>query len=215
MSAEATSNENAEIVKLNVGGKRFDTSKSTILSQDTMLSTLISERWNPNKDKCVFIDRNGKHFDEILDFLRDGVISRPNTSKDLEELKREADYYSIAKLSKLLEQYEEMEIVKFDVGGKRFHTFKSTIMRRGTKLSKLLSEGRIPDKDGYIFIDRDGKYFGKILNFLRDGVIIPPTTSEGLKELRREAEFYSVVELSRYLDQLRYDQNEYQYVQGF
>ena len=85
MSAEATRNENTEIVKLNVGGKRFDTSKSTIMSQDTMLSSLISDRWNPNKDEYMFIDRDGRHFHEILNFLRDGVISRPNSSKELEE----------------------------------------------------------------------------------------------------------------------------------
>merc|ERR1712141_979573 len=98
-----------------------------------------------------------------------------------------------------------MEIVKFDVGGKRFHTSKSTIMRRQggrqTKLSKLLSEGRIPDKDGYIFIDRDGKHFHKILNFLRDGVIPKPTRSEDLEDLQRDADFYFIVELSKLLEQ--------------
>ena len=109
MYTEAASQQNTEIVKLDVGGKLFHTSKSTIMSQDTMLSSLVSERWNPNKDEYVFIDRDGKHFRKILNFFRDGVISRPNTSEDLEELKREADFYCIVELSKLLERYEKSE----------------------------------------------------------------------------------------------------------
>lgn len=196
MYADAASKQNMEIVKLDVGGKRFHTSKSTIMSQDTMLSALVSERWNPNKDEYVFIDRDGKHFRKILNFLRDGEISRPNTSEDLEELKKEANFYSIVKLSKLLEKYEKSEIVKLDVGGKRFHTSKSTIMSQDTKLSELLSEERMPDKDGYIFIDRNGKHFGKILDFLRDKRIPLPNTKTDLEALKKEAEFYSLVELS-------------------
>jgi hypothetical protein len=90
--------QNAAYVKLNVGGKKFYTSKSTITSQDTMLSAMFSERWNRDKDGYVFIDRNGKYFDEILNFLRDGKISRPKTSEELENIKREADFYCISGL---------------------------------------------------------------------------------------------------------------------
>merc|ERR550539_1049775 len=70
---------------------------------------MFSERWSKNKDGYVPIDRNGKHFDKILDFLRDGKISKPNTSEDLEEIKRESEFYGISELSKCLEQYQKTE----------------------------------------------------------------------------------------------------------
>merc|ERR1712110_1362962 len=67
------------------------------------------ERWNIGKEGCVFIDRDAKHFDKILNFLRDGKISRHNTSEDLEEIKREAEFYCISGLSKCLEECQKME----------------------------------------------------------------------------------------------------------
>merc|ERR1739844_237641 len=98
-----------EYVKINVAGKLFYTSKSTITSQDTVLSVMFSERWNMGKEGCVFIDRDAKHFDKILNFLRDGKISRPKTSEDLEEIKREAEFYCISGLSKRLIEYQKLE----------------------------------------------------------------------------------------------------------
>ncbi|KAL3573846.1 hypothetical protein D5086_024459 [Populus alba] len=50
-----------------------------------------------------------------------------------------------------------------------------------------------PDK-GYVFIDRDGKHFRHILNWLRDGVV-PTLTDAGYSELMREAEYYQLLGL--------------------
>lgn len=45
---------------------------------------------------------------------------------------------------------------------------------------------------GYIFVDRDGKHFRHILNWLRDGVV--PTLKEShYSELLREAEYYQLL----------------------
>lgn len=45
---------------------------------------------------------------------------------------------------------------------------------------------------GIVFVDRDGKYFRHILNWLRDG-IIPTLTDSEYQELLREAEYYQLI----------------------
>ncbi len=59
-------------VVLNVGGMRFETSKSTLLSHtDTFFTAMLcSDRWKPRNDGSYFIDRSPKHFGRILDYLR-------------------------------------------------------------------------------------------------------------------------------------------------
>ena len=41
-------------------------------------------------------------------------------------------------------------------------------------------------------IDRCGKYFGKILNFLRDGSVPLPETKRELEELLAEGKYYCI-----------------------
>ena len=45
---------------------------------------------------------------------------------------------------------------------------------------------------GYVFVDRDGKHFRHILNWLRDGVV-PTLTDAEYSELIREAEYYQLL----------------------
>ena len=49
------------------------------------------------------IDRSGKHFGEILNFLRDGTIPLPDSKRELMELQTEAKYYLIQELVELIE----------------------------------------------------------------------------------------------------------------
>ena len=48
------------------------------------------------------------------------------------------------------------------------------------------------DVQGYVFVDRDGKHFRHVLNWLRDGVV-PTLTDAEYPELAREAEYYQLV----------------------
>ena len=43
---------------------------------------------------------------------------------------------------------------------------------------------------GRVFIDRDPRHFGLILNFLRDGACVLPADARGRRELLQEADFY-------------------------
>lgn len=58
-----------------------------------------------------------------------------------------------------------------------------------------------PSEDGAFFIDRDGKHFRFILNYLRDGELIVPEGAKFLKELEAEAKFYQIKGL---LEDLKY-----------
>lgn len=52
------------------------------------------------------------------------------------------------------------------------------------------------DAEGWILIDRCGKHFGTILNFLRDGSCILPESMTALAELLAEAKYYCIEELA-------------------
>ena len=49
---------------------------------------------------------------------------------------------------------------------------------------------------GWILIDRSGKHFGAILNYLRDGSVPLPESKQHLEELLQETKFYLLDELS-------------------
>ena len=46
----------------------------------------------------VLIDRSGKHFQTILNYLRDGVINLPDSKREVIELLSECKYYLITPL---------------------------------------------------------------------------------------------------------------------
>lgn len=50
------------------------------------------------------IDRCGKHFGTILNFLRDGSVPLPESTKEMAELLAEAKFYCISELAESCEQ---------------------------------------------------------------------------------------------------------------
>ena len=85
-----------EIVKFNVGGKKFSTRKDTILKQpDSLLGRLVdNERVDLNEE--LFFDRTPKYFPYILDYLRFNKINYKRFNKEeLKELQEEVNYYEV------------------------------------------------------------------------------------------------------------------------
>jgi hypothetical protein len=70
-----------DIIKLNVGGTLFETTKTT-LRGSIFLTALVSREWNKNQSGEFFIDRSPEKFREVLEVLR-GNGANPNK----EELK--------------------------------------------------------------------------------------------------------------------------------
>lgn len=48
------------------------------------------------------------------------------------------------------------------------------------------------DSDGYVLIDRSGKHFEKILNFLREGTVPLPDCRQEVTEILHEAKYYLI-----------------------
>jgi hypothetical protein len=112
---EKVSSQTKSKIKLNVGGKIFTTSLSTLtMEKNTFFSSMFSEEFNtqPDEDGEYFIDRNPEHFHLILDYLRNPtkqVNLSEMTKKQVEDFYYEVDFYSIHSLMKI-------EIIpKFDI----------------------------------------------------------------------------------------------------
>ena len=83
-----------------------------MLKEDSMLSRRVTNEIPTSKDEdgCIKIDRPGRHFNEILDYLRSGMFPTFDNIKDAEELRKEADYYSVCELKRKCEnRIDELE----------------------------------------------------------------------------------------------------------
>jgi len=97
------------IIHLNVGGMKYCTSSTTLKKYpDSMLACMFSNNMptQVDKDGCYFIDRNGKIFEYVLQFLRSDKLVLPDKFQDLNLLKCEADFYQLEVLFESILSYE-------------------------------------------------------------------------------------------------------------
>ena len=83
-------------IVLDVGGKRYATTISTLCSCPGMLSAMFSRHtvaFEP--DGSVFIDRNGDLFTHVLEFLRNASRWQPPADVDSSALLNEAQYFGL------------------------------------------------------------------------------------------------------------------------
>lgn len=87
-----------DVIELNVGGVFYTASLTTLKSQpDSLLADLFTGKQPITKDSKgrYFLDRDGVLFRYVLDYLRDGGIILPDSFKERDRLKREADKYKL------------------------------------------------------------------------------------------------------------------------
>ncbi|XP_062614225.1 BTB/POZ domain-containing protein KCTD6-like [Saccostrea cucullata] len=93
--------EESEIIRLNVGGHIYTTTRSTLVRYpDSMLGAMFKGDI-PSKvdqDGNFFIDRDGQMFRYILNFCRSGKLCLPQQFSDYDLLENEADFYQIEPL---------------------------------------------------------------------------------------------------------------------
>lgn len=97
------------LVTLNVGGKLYSTTLETLTRfPDSMLGAMFRGPQPALLDSCgnYFIDRDGKTFRHVLNFLRFGRLDLPEGYAELSLLRAEADFYQIRPL---LEQLRRIE----------------------------------------------------------------------------------------------------------
>ncbi|KAK6037908.1 K+ channel tetramerization domain protein [Cooperia oncophora] len=104
-------------VKINVGGALFQTTVGTLTKHDTMLRAMFSGRMQVVTDSngWVLIDRSGRHFGIILDFLRDGFVPLPDCRVEVEQILAEARYYLVQELAAECQSWLETLRVRRDV----------------------------------------------------------------------------------------------------
>eukprot|EP01118_Nematostelium_gracile_P008819 TRINITY_DN2934_c0_g1_i1.p1 TRINITY_DN2934_c0_g1~~TRINITY_DN2934_c0_g1_i1.p1 ORF type:complete len:203 (+),score=46.69 TRINITY_DN2934_c0_g1_i1:2-610(+) len=102
-------NKHGTTINLNIGGKKFVSSKSTLTClEGTYFSAMLSsDHWRPNSEGEYFIDRNPKYFRRVLEYLRTGKLDLEGLSeRRKEKLMIELDYYQIPEPTKIAQQYE-------------------------------------------------------------------------------------------------------------
>lgn len=88
-------------VKLNVGGSIFETTIATLTKfphtffHAAFVSFRSGDSAPQDADGCFFIDRDGTHFDAILEFLRKGKVRLPVDAGDINDLMEEVRYYML------------------------------------------------------------------------------------------------------------------------
>ena len=107
----------SDIITLNVGGTIYTTSRTTITRYPTsMLGCMFSDRLPSAVDKHdnYVIDRDGKLFRYVLNFLRSCKLTLPENFQEYELLAVEADFYQIPELIKAV-----LESKTSDMGKKK------------------------------------------------------------------------------------------------
>lgn len=103
------------IIRLNIGGHYFTTSRTTLSSDaNSMLAAMFSGVHKLSKcdNRMYFIDADGTHFQWILNYLRGRISSVKDLPKDegvLKWLEAESDFYQLSGLSKLLKEASPQE----------------------------------------------------------------------------------------------------------
>ncbi|XP_068596446.1 BTB/POZ domain-containing protein KCTD16-like [Brachionichthys hirsutus] len=105
----ALQNPPSDVIELNVGGQVYYTRHATLASvPNSLLGRLFSSKKESSNDLSrdlrgrFFIDRDGFLFRYILDYLRDKQVVLPDHFPERARLKREAEYFQLPDLAKLL-----------------------------------------------------------------------------------------------------------------
>lgn len=98
------------IVKLNVGGMFYTTTRDTLLSQpDTLFTEILSKdsNWPRDERGSYFIDRDGHLFRYVLNFMRTSKLLLPNGFRELLMLREEASYFEIDNLMRRIDSLDQ------------------------------------------------------------------------------------------------------------
>ena len=108
---------NCELVRLNVGGTKYITEKTTLRKYpDSVLGAMFRGNitLSTDGDGYYFIDRCGHIFQYILQFLRSGKLVLPKGFCELELLEEEASFYEIEDLISTMNNHKSEKEEDYD-----------------------------------------------------------------------------------------------------
>lgn len=106
---KSINNTQENIIKLNIGGNYFTTSRATLCAdKDSMLGVMFSGIHHVTKcdDGAYFIDADGTHFRYILNFLSGKIKDTSQLPTDLltlHQIKVEANYFQVKGLENMID----------------------------------------------------------------------------------------------------------------
>jgi hypothetical protein len=96
-------------------------------------------------------------------------------------------------------------VISLNVGGIIYTASLATLTRYSKSMLAAMFSGRMPletDTNGNYFIDRDGKLFRHVLNFLRSGQLCLPKGFTELEQLKQEVDFYQLKDMTAHLNKV-------------
>nr|XP_054766799.1 BTB/POZ domain-containing protein KCTD19-like [Lytechinus pictus] len=201
-------------VGLNVGGKIYQTSRSTLSKYpDSFLARLLySPMQSATDDHGNYrIDQDGEVFRHVLNFLRHGQLMLPDDFKDFDLLKCQADFFGLESLKSSInieisdgllyfDEYggETNSFVGLNVGGKIYQTSRTNLSKNPESFLARLLDIPMPsaaDDHGNYRIDQDGEVFRHVLNFLRYGKLTLPDDFKEFDLLKLQADSFGLESL--------------------
>ncbi|XP_072172546.1 BTB/POZ domain-containing protein KCTD8-like [Diadema setosum] len=171
----------ASYIGLNVGGKIYETSKTTLTRQPgSFFSPLVSGSIPSERDDQgnYRIDRDGEIFRYVLNYLRDNKLILPEGFNELRLLEREADFYLLESLKADIQALRVAmlsETISLNVGGTNYTTTREVLSHEPDSVfQQILKDQATSDSNGRFFIPGDGELFRYILKYLRFGFLALP-----------------------------------------
>lgn len=96
-------------------------------------------------------------------------------------------------------------VISLNVGGTIYTASLTTLTRYSKSVLAAMFSGRMPletDTNGNYFIDRDGKLFRHVLNFLRSGQLHLPKGFNEYEQLKQEVDFYQLKDMLTHLNKV-------------
>lgn len=173
--------------------KHLATHSNAARAQDWRLWYRIMEkRRTPENsgEQPIFIDRNGRLFEYVLDYLRTGKVNLPS-SVSRAAVKDEFKSYGLKFTADFLSENSD-GIVYLDVGGMPYKVSRKTLQSCNacTKLSLLGWNYGNSIEDPFL-IDRNGRLFEYVFDYLRTNKIYLPS-SVSRAAIKEELDFYEI-----------------------
>ncbi|XP_041482265.1 uncharacterized protein LOC121429323 [Lytechinus variegatus] len=197
----------ADSLILNVGGKIYQTNKSTLERYpDSIFTSLLKGGASAiNQQGHYVLDRDGEVFRHVLNFMRCRELVLPAGFCEYDLLLCEAKFFKLVALQRAIEEETRGEI-GLRVGGRTFRmTIEQATREKDSFFDKMLDGRKSVPRDplGNYLVDRDARMFRFVMLYLRDGGLFFNMSSPELDQLKKEGEYFGLDVMVRHVESFR------------